>query len=127
MTAPSSPPDADPWHCAPAARSLLAGLASEDVRIMRDSGGPGPCRLTWYPASDHGAAVFEALAALRQRALGPAFAGATDMAARAAALDAAQAALTVPGAIAVRFGDPDRWQGFGPLEATRRFRAWFKR
>jgi hypothetical protein len=60
---------------------------------------------------------------LRQQAVGPAFALAYDDCARAAALGAAQRAPTVAGAVAARFGNPARWLGFGPVEATRRFRA----
>jgi hypothetical protein len=86
-------------------------------------GGPGPDRLDWHPDSDHGAATFAALTQLRQAAVGPAFALAPDDCARAAALAAAQSAPTAAAAIAARFGDPSRWLGFGPIEATRRFRA----
>jgi hypothetical protein len=100
------------WHCAALARALLADLAPNDLQLVRNRGGPGPDGLDWYPSSDHGAATFEALARLRQQAIGPAF----DVA-------AALRAPTVTGAIARRFGDPERWRGFGPIEATRRFRA----
>jgi hypothetical protein len=92
----------DLWHRTPPARALLAALTPSDLRLVRDRGGPGPEGLAWYPYSDHGAATFEALAHVRRQAIGP----------------------TVAGAIALHFGDPERWRGFGPIEATRRFHAW---
>jgi hypothetical protein len=102
---------------------LLDNLGAHDVRLALVRGGPGPDRLEWHPDSDHGAATFAALATLRQRVVGPAFALARDDCARAAALAAAQCAPTVAAAVAARFGDPGRWLGFGATEATRRFRA----
>lgn len=86
-------------------------------------GGPGPDRLEWHPASDHGARTFAALEQLREQAVGPAFALARDDVARAAALAIAQRAPGVAASVALKFGDPGRWLGFGAIEATRRFRA----
>lgn len=111
------------WHKHPAACALLAELGPRDVRLTLVRGGPGPDHLAWHPDSDHGAATFAALDALRRQSVGPAFTMARDDCARAIALAAAQRAPTVPSAIAARFGDPDRWLGHGPVEATRRFRA----
>ncbi len=111
------------WHQSPAARRALADLGRDDVRLAADRSAPGPHRLVWYPASDHGSALFAVLTHLRQQAIGPAFALARNAPARAAALAAAQQAPTVEAAVGTRFGDADRWLGFGPLEATRRFRA----
>jgi hypothetical protein len=91
--------------------------------MVLSRGCPGPDRLAWHPASDHGAATFDALAALRTTAVGLAFTLATDDCARTVALAAAQCAPTVASALATRFGDCDRWLGFGAVEATRRFRA----
>ena len=111
------------WHQSLAVRDLLADLGPRDVRLTLVRGGPGPDRLEWHPDSDYGAASFAALDTLRQQAVGPAFAMARDDCARAAALAVAQRAPTVISAVAARFGDPGRWLGFGPIEATRRFRA----
>lgn len=111
------------WHHARAAQDLLAALAPHDLRLTRVCGIPGPDYLDWHPDSAHGAAIFAALEHLRQRAMGPAFVLARDERARTAALAAAQRAPTVPATVATRFGDPARWLGFGPAEATRRFRA----
>jgi len=111
------------WHQSRPARDLLADLNAADVRLALARGDPGPDRLVWEPAGDYGSAIFDALATLREAAVGPAFALARDDCARAAALAIAQRAPSVAGAVAARFGDPDRWLGFGPIEATRRFRA----
>ena len=111
------------WHQSLAAHTLLAGLAPRDVRLTLVRGGPGPDQLDWHPDSDHGAATFAALTQLRHHAVGLAFAMAHDDGTRAAALVAAQCAPTAASAVAVRFGDPARWLGFGTIEATRRFRA----
>lgn len=118
---PDGPPNL--WHQSPAAHHLLADLCPRDVRLTLVRSGPGPDRLDWHPANDHGAATFAALEQVRQQAVGPAFVLAHDDCARAAALGAAQRAPTVTGAVATRFGDPGRWLGFGAIEATRRFRA----
>jgi len=120
---PLSPLPSNRWHQSPAAQDLLADLGTRDVRLTLVRGCPGSDRLEWHPDSDHGAATFAALDWLRQQALGPAFAMARDDCARAAALASAQRASTVTAAVAIRFGDPGRWLGFGPVEATRRFRA----
>lgn len=112
-----------PWHRAAAARALVAGLDSIDVRLALSRAGPGPGHLQWHPDSAHGAATFDALDALRKQAVGPAFTQACDARARAAALRLAQRAPGTAAVVAVRFGDPDRWLGFSPAEATRRFRA----
>lgn len=111
------------WHEAPRVRALLDELSASDLRLVLVRGLPAPDRLDWAPASEHGARIFEALTALRQQSVGPAFSLATTDCARAAALAVARRMVTVEGALAARFGDPDRWLGFGPLEATRRFRA----
>lgn len=111
------------WHQSRAARDLMANLGPHDVRLTLVRGGPGPDRLDWHPDSDHGAATFATLTQLRQQAVGPAFALAQNDCARAAALAAAQRAPIVSAAVATRFGDPSRWLGYGPIEATRRFRA----
>lgn len=111
------------WHETPAARSLLADLAAADLQLIATRGCPGPDGLAWHPATAHGRATFEALLDMRTRAIGPAFALATTNSARLAALAAAQCAPSVAAVLATRFGDPDRWLGIGPIEATRRFRA----
>lgn len=111
------------WHHSLAARDLLAQLGPDDVRLMLVRGCPGPDELRWHPDSDAGAAVFAALEQLRRCAIGPAFALAVDDVARAAALAVAQRAPTVAATIVLRFGDPERWLGYGAVEATRRFRA----
>jgi hypothetical protein len=126
LSAPSSLSVCAPsslWHQSRRARDLLAGLGPADVRLALARGGLGPDRLVWCPAGDFGAATFDALAGLREAAVGPAFALARDDCARAAALAVAQRAPSVAAAVAARFGDPDRWLGHGPIEATRRFRA----
>lgn len=111
------------WHLTRAAQNLLAALAPYDLRLTLNRGGPGTDHLAWHPDNDHGAATFGALESLRQRAVGPAYAMAPDDCVRTAALAAAQRAPTVAATVASRFGDPARWLGFGPHEATRRFRA----
>jgi hypothetical protein len=111
------------WHDSAEAKALLAQLGPNDVRLTFVRACPGPDRLEWHPDGDYGAAVFAALAALRQRSVGPAFALACDDAARMIALAAAQRAPTVSAAVAGRFPDPARWLGHGAVEATRRFRA----
>jgi hypothetical protein len=111
------------WHQSSLARALLDQLAPTDLRLALARGCPGPDGLVWYPAGQFGAATFEALGVLRETAIGPAFAMARDDYARAAALAVAQRAPSVVGAIAARFGDPDRWLGYDVIDATRRFRA----
>jgi hypothetical protein len=111
------------WHQTPAAQALLADLTPHDLRLTRVFGLPGPDRLDWHPDSDRGAAIFAALEHLRQAAVSPAYLLARDDCARARALAAAQRAPTVSATVAPLFGDPARWLGFGPAEATRRFRA----
>ena len=111
------------WHCTRTAQNLLAALAPHDLRLILYRCGPGPDLFAWHPDSAHGAATYNALESLRQRAVGPAYAMAPDDCARTAALAAAQRAPTVSATVASRFGDPARWLGFGPHEATRRFRA----
>ncbi|WP_420382048.1 hypothetical protein [Novosphingobium sp.] len=106
------------WHQTPTVRHLLDDLRSTDLRLALTRGD-----LTWHAASDHGATTFAALARLRGAATDTAFASAPDDHTRAAALTAAQSAPTVPAVIAAHFGDPLRWQGYEPLDATRRFRA----
>ena len=110
------------WHLAPAARHLLGALTAMDVRLVLVRGIPGPDRLAWHPATCRGATIFDALAHLRECAIGPAFGLAHDGPARAHALAAAQAAPDVASAVAVRFGDAERWSGYAPPDATRRFR-----
>lgn len=111
------------WHECLTARNVLASLGPGDVRLIRVRDGPGPDSLDWHPDSDFGAATFIALMQLRQAAVGPAFAMAHDACTRAVALEFAQRAPTVTSAVATRFGEPARWHGYGPIEATRRFRA----
>jgi hypothetical protein len=111
------------WHRSQAVHNLLADLGVRDVRLTLVRGCPGPDRLEWHADSDHGAATFAALDTLRREAVGPAFAMARDDRARAVALAAAQRAPMICAVVAMRFGDPGRWLGFGPIEATRRFRA----
>jgi hypothetical protein len=111
------------WHRAAAARALISGLDKMDVRLAVSRAGPGPGHLQWHPNSAHGAATFDALDALRKRAVGTSFTRACDARARAAALGLAQRAPSTAAVVAARFGDPDRWLGFSADEATRRFRA----
>lgn len=114
------------WHTSAPARALLAVLGPTDVRLASCRTGPGPDRLDWHPDSDHGAGVFAGLELLRAQAVGPAFGQARDDAGRAIALAAAQSAPPVSAAVAGRFADPARWHGFGAVEATRRFRAFWR-
>lgn len=111
------------WHTSAVASGLMAELGPFDVRLVLQRGCPGADTLEWHPDSNHGAAIFESLAVLRQQAVGQAFTMASDDGARAVALAAAQCAPTVSGALAGRFADPARWLGYGAVEATRRFRA----
>ena len=111
------------WHQSPRAHTLLANLATTDIRLAQVHNGPDPAGLTWHPASPFGAATLTELSRLRETAIGPAFASALNDQARTAALTAAQSAPTVAAAVASRFGNPDRWRGYDPLDATRRFRA----
>jgi len=111
------------WHQSSPARAILDQLTPTDVRLALARGGPGPDGLVWHPASKFGAATFDALAALRETAIGPAFAMACDDCARAAALVVAQRAPSVASAVAARFGHPGRWLGYSAVDATRRFRA----
>ncbi len=113
----------NPWHKSPPAIALLDQLAPTDVRLIVARGGPGPDGLVWYPMGEFGATTFDALAALREMAIGPAFSMAPDDNARTTAIAIAQLALSVSGAVALRFGDPRRWLGYNPIDATRRFRA----
>ena len=123
MLPPQPPGPCNLWHHSLAARDLMDQLEPRDVRLTRVCSCPGPDHLAWHPDTDFGAATFTALTHLRQLAVGPAFAQASNDCARALALAAAQRAPTVPAAVSTRFGDPARWLGHGPLEATRRFRA----
>lgn len=111
------------WHHDATVRALLADLSPVDLRLVVVRGLPAGDRLGWVPASARGMAILAELTRLHQAAIGPAFVQARDDLARLAALDAADRAFTVEAAIADRFGDPLRWQGLGPLDATRRFRA----
>jgi hypothetical protein len=93
------------------------------VRLATTRNIATPAGLEWLPASEAGATIFAALSHLRETAVGRAFAQAQDDQVRTAALAHAQSAPSVESAIATRFGDPGRWQGYEPLDATRRFRA----
>ncbi len=123
MPAPSEVDTDSRWHRSPIARNLLDRLSVADVRLVLSRGGPGPDALVWHPASALGATTFDALASLRAAAVETAFVMACTGRDRAHALAAAQRAPSVAGAVCARFGDPGRWLGFGPIEATRRFRA----
>lgn len=115
----------DMWHRTRVARDLLHALDAEDLRLVRQRPVPGPDRLAWMPYGAHGAAVIAALDALREAAVAPPFLAAPDAAARRAALAAAARVPSVQRVLAVRFGDPARWHGLDPADATRRFRAWW--
>ena len=118
------------WHHQPLAQTILHSLTEQDVRIARvcsyERG------MAWAPATDHGCKVFDRLEALREAAIQdhPLNAVWQDLSRPHIVQSAALAELMnavppVPAALALRFGSPDRWQGYDPLDATRRFRASF--
>ena len=115
----------DMWHRTPRARDLVRALDADHVRLVRQRPVPGPDRLAWMPCGAHGAEVITALEALREASVAPPFHAAADAASRRAALAAAARVPTVQGVLSVRFGDPARWHGLDPADATRRFRAWW--
>lgn len=115
----------DLWHRTRVARDLLHALDAGDMRLVRQRPVPGPDRLAWMPCGAHGAAIIAALDALREASVAPALHAAVDAAARSAALAAASRVPSVQRVLALRFGDPARWHGLDPADATRRFRTWW--
>lgn len=111
------------WHRTRIARDLVRSLGPGDVRLVLRRPIPGPDHFAWVADGAHGSATIAALDRLREASVGPAFTRARDAAARRAALQAAARVPSVQRVLAVRFGDPARWHGLDPADATRRFRA----
>lgn len=118
-------PSPTPWHHAPAARAILAGLTPADLCIALERPIPGPDHFRFAPLSEKACRACERLEALRRAAVdalaGFSFASTAepyDAGARARWLDTAQALPTLEDALSERFGDPHALWGRGKAGAN---------
>lgn len=110
------------WTACSQVQAALCALAARDLCLVLAPGCPGPDRLVWHPASDHGVAAFERFeaargAVMRRIAASDGAAGSMRM------IATARRVPSVDHLVARRFGDPARWLALGPVEATRRLHA----
>ena len=115
------------WHQKAPAQALLASLTEQDLYITHSRDSMGERILVFGPATDHGQRVFERLEKLRVTMPNRLFLKAATDQARQAIMAWSQRRATVQGALASRFGDPDRFRGHptNTGAATRAFRATF--
>lgn len=121
------PPTRKDWHQHKPAQALLASLTEQDLRIVRAHDNMGNCVMAFESATEHGARVLDRLNALCYKGPNRMLRAAQTDEGRAVVLAWAQRRTTVAGALASRFGDPERFRGHRTEDgsATRVFRATF--